>query len=299
MTMPSDKFERFLELVRRTPVPQHLDIAETRMSMERHGGRLPDGVVGTPVTVGEVRAEWIDAVDGVRDRAILYLHGGGFVSGSIDSHRNLTGHLAKAAQCRVLALDYRLAPEHPHPAQVTDAVAAYAWLLEQGLPAEHLIVAGDSAGGGLAVTSLHKARELGLPLPAGVVAMSPLVDLETAGASMTVRAADDPMVSRELLMQMIDCYIGGGDRCDPTASPMHCDLTGFPPMLVQVGEAEVLLDDATRLVALAESSHVETNLQVWTAMTHVFQFGAGHFPEADAAISHVAGFCRRRTGLPV
>lgn len=295
--MPSEQFERFLARVRRDPAPVELDVAATRARMDRQGGRLPDGVTGTPTSVGDVRAEWIDATGAIADRAILYLHGGGFVAGSIDSHRNLTGHLAAAAGCRTLALDYRLAPEHPHPAAVTDALAAYAWLLEQGFAGEHLVVAGDSAGGGLAVSCAHEARKRGLPMPAGLVVMSPCTDLELSGASMTSRADVDPMVSRELLSEMIECFVAGGDRRDPAAAALHCDLSGFPPMLIQVGDAEVLLDDATRLAALAEASGVDVTLQIWAEMTHVFQFGAGYFPEADAAIGQVAEFCRRRTGL--
>lgn len=297
--MPSQQFDRFLTLVRRHPVPDRLDVAATRERMDRAGGSMPDGIVGAPTSILGLRAEWIEAAGAIRDHAILYFHGGGFVSGSIDSHRNLTGHLAAATGFRTLALDYRLAPEHPHPAPVTDAVRAYAWLLGCGFVSERVIIAGDSAGGALAVSCVHEARKVGMPLPAGVVLMSPLTDLEGRGRSMITRASADPMVSRALLMEMIDCFIADGDRRDPAASPLHCDLHGFPPMLVQVGEAEVLLDDATRLVALAEASEVDVTLQIWTDMTHVFQFGAGHFPEADAAIGHIAEFCRRHTGLGV
>jgi acetyl esterase/lipase len=208
--MASEKFEKFLGLLRKQPQADRVDVAKMRAMQDRVGGKFPDGVVGTPVQAGGVPAEWIDPEGGVKDRAVLYLHGGGYVAGSIDSHRNLTGHLAQAMGCRVLALDYRLAPEHPHPAPVEDAVAAYRWLLDQGLTADHLVVAGDSAGGGLAVATLLGVRDAGLPQPALAVPISPLVDLEGTGESMTTRADADPMVSKARLLEMVGLFLGDG-----------------------------------------------------------------------------------------
>src|SRR4051812_19280100 len=162
-----------------------------RANLDRTGGKLPAGVTETPVTAGGVPAHWIDPPDAASDRAVLYLHGGGYVAGSLASHRNLIGHLAVAMGCRVLALQYRLAPEHPHPAPVTDAVAAYRWLLDEGFAPQPPVIAGDSAGGGLTMAPLLRARDEGLALPAAGVPISPMLALEATGASMESRAAAD------------------------------------------------------------------------------------------------------------
>jgi epsilon-lactone hydrolase len=293
----SEKFDRFLTLLRQVPSSDHVDHVRMRVNLDKTGGRFPDGVVGTPVDAGGVPAEWIDPPGAVTDRVVLYLHGGGYVAGSIDSHRNLTGHLAEELGCRVLALAYRLAPEHPHPAPVTDAVAGYRWLLDQGVAPEHIAVAGDSAGGGLTVALLLMARDQGLPMPAAAVPISPLVDLEATGESMSTRAGADPMIDREQLLEIVQLFVGDGDRRDPYAAPLHGDLTGLPPLLIQVGDAEVLLDDAVRLAAAAEAAGVDTTLEVWPEMVHVFQASAGYVPEADQAIARIAEFCRPRLGV--
>jgi epsilon-lactone hydrolase len=296
--MTSESFDRFMTRLRRDPPPEHADPLNMRSRMDRAGGRLPEGVLGTPTTCGGVKAEWIDSANCAADRVVLYLHGGGCVAGSVDSHRNLTGHLAQAIGCRVLALEYRLAPEHPHPAQVNDAVGAFRALLDQGFQPKHIAVAGDSAGGGLTVSMLLMSRAHGLPMPAAAVAISPLVDLEATGSSMTSRASADPLITRSLVLDNVALFIGEGDRHDPWAAPMYGDLTGLPPMLIQVGDAEILLDDAVRLAACATKAGVETTLEVWPDMVHVFQASAGFFPEADEAIERIASFCRSRLGLP-
>ena len=295
--MASEKFEKYLTLLRKAPTPEHVDYRQMRVMLDKTGGALPDGVVGTPVVAGEVPAEWIDPAGGASDRVVVYLHGGGYVAGSIDSHRNLTGHLALAMGCRLLALDYRLAPEHPHPAPVEDAVGAYRWLLECGVPPDHAMIAGDSAGGGLTLAALLMARDRGLPLPAVAVALSPMVDLEATGASMTSRAEVDPMVNRNMALEIVQLFLGDGDRRDPYAAPLHGDLAGLPPMLIQVGDAEVLLDDSTRLAESAQAAGVDVTLEVWPEMVHVFQASAGFVPEADQAIARIAGFCRPKLGL--
>lgn len=293
----SEKFERFLGLVRKAPVSDQVNVARMRTALDKTGGRFPEGVTGTPVSAGGVPAEWIDAPGGATDRALLYLHGGGYVAGSIDSHRNLTGHLAKALGCRVLALDYRLAPEHPHPAAVEDATAAYRWLLAEGFAPGHLAISGDSAGGGLTVAALVKLRDDGAPLPACAVPISPFADMEGTGESMTTRAAVDPMVSPGQIREIAGLFLGGGDPRDPYASPIHADLSGLPPLLVQVGDAEVLLDDSTRLAERATAAGVAVTLEVWPEMIHVFQASAGYVPESDEAVARIAAFCRHHLGL--
>ncbi len=291
--MASEQFARFLDLVRRQPRSDAVDVAAMRRDMDTFGGRLPDGVTGTPVDLDGIRAEWIVA-DGNDDAAVvLYLHGGGYVAGSIDSHRNLTGHLARATGMRVLALDYRLAPEHPHPAAVEDATAAYRWLLAQDVGAGRIVIAGDSAGGGLTVATLVALRDAGDPLPAAGVAISPWVDMEGLGESFRTRDEVDPMVGGAALAELAALFLGeGGDLRDPLAAPLHADLAGLPPLVVHVGDHEVLLDDATRLAARAEAAGVDVTLEVWPEMTHVWHASAGHVPEADQALARIAELIR-------
>lgn len=236
--------------------------------------------------------------------AVLYLHGGGYVAGSIDSHRNLIGHLAEAMGCRIFAADYRLAPEHPFPAPVDDAVAAYRGLVAastdggEGLDPSRIVISGDSAGGGLTVATLCALRDARDRLPAAAVPISALIDLEATGESMVSRAAADPIVSPESVPIMAELYLGeGGDVTDPLASPIHADMSGLPPLLIQVGDAEVLLDDSTRLAAMVEAAGGSAKLEVWPDMVHVWHGSAGFVPEADQAIEHIAAFARPLIGL--
>lgn len=296
--MASEKFGKFLELLRAQPQSDQVKVPVMRSTMDAVGGKLPDGVTGTPVDVDGTPAEWIATEGSDDEAAVLYLHGGGYVAGSIDSHRNLTGHLARAMGCRVLALDYRLAPEHPHPAAVEDATKAYRWLLGEGLDAGRTIIAGDSAGGGLTVATLVALRDAGDPLPAAAVPISPWVDMEGLGDSMTSRAEADPMVTPGSLHNIAELFLGpDGDRRDPLAAPLHADLDGLPPMLIHVGDAEVLLDDSTRLARKAEEAGVDVTLEVWPEMVHVWHASAGFVPESDQAIARIADFARPRIGL--
>ncbi|MEZ5377524.1 MAG: alpha/beta hydrolase [Acidimicrobiales bacterium] len=295
--MASPQFDKFLGLLRKRPHTTEVDVAAMRAFQDSVGGKFPDGVTGTPVDAGGRPAEWIETADADTSRAVLYLHGGGYVAGSIDSHRNLTGHLAQAAGCRVLALDYRLAPEHPHPAQVDDAVAAFRWMVGQGLAADNVAIAGDSAGGGLTAATALALRDAGDDLPGAIVCISPWVDMEFTGESMTTRADADPMVSPGSIAPMAGMFLGEhGDPHDPLAAPLHADLAGLPPTLIHVGDAEVLLDDSTRLAAKAEAAGVDVTLEVWPEMVHVWHASAGYVPESDAAIGAIADFLRQRLG---
>jgi acetyl esterase/lipase len=273
-----------------------VDVAWMRSIVDEMGGRFPGGVTSNVVSAGGVRAELISSNTGMTDRVLCYLHGGGYIAGSLDSHRNLTGHLAVTTSMQVLTLDYRLAPEHPHPAAVKDSVAGYRWLLEEGYEPGHVVIAGDSAGGGLTMATLLALKAQELPLPAASVVMSPWVDMEAVGESMQTRAAVDP-VGRGLMLRMAELFLDGADPTDPLAAPLHGDLSGLPPLLIQVGDAEVLLDDSTRLAAKAEQAGVEVTLEVWDEMTHVFQNSVGSLPEADEAVARIAQFSRRHVGL--
>ncbi|MBO0898419.1 alpha/beta hydrolase [Cellulomonas sp. zg-ZUI22] len=270
-------------------------LAEQRAGFEAYCARpaAPDVTV-TPVTVGGVpglRAEPPTTTAGT----LLYLHGGGYSIGSARSGLALATALARRAGTSAVSLDYRLAPEAVFPAAVDDGLAAYRALLDQD-PPERLAMAGDSAGAGLALAVLLRARDAGLPLPAAVVAMSPWVDLTLTGESLRTHEALDPIFDAAGIAQIAALYLGGADPSDPTASPLHADLHGLPPLLVQVGSHEVLLDDATRLAARAASAHVDVVLEVVAGAPHVFQHFAGRLEEADLALDRAGRFLADRLG---
>ena len=257
--------------------------------------QAPTGVTCTPVDAGGVSAEWSVADGADQDKVILYVHGGGYVMGSAGSHRDMTGRLSQAAGARVLSLNYRLAPEHPFPAPVDDAVAAYRWLLGQGVQASNIAIAGDSAGGGLALAALIAIRDAGEPSPAAGIGISPWVDMEGTGESMTTRAAVDPVVQKEGLLGMAKLYLGGADPKDPLAAPLHANLAGLPPLLIQVGDAETLLDDSTRIAERAQKADVDVTLKIWDEMPHVWHLFAPILPEGQQAIEEIGAFFKERT----
>ena len=226
---------------------------------------------------------------------LLYLHGGGYVIGSLATHRGLVANIARATAGHVLAIDYRLAPEHPFPAAVADAVCAYRWLLESNRDQRSIVIAGDSAGGGLTVATLLKLKQEDLPLPAAGVCISPWVDMETVGESMDRKASVDPMVQREGLLGMAGAYLAGADPRDPLAAPIYGDLTGLPPLLIQVGTAETLLDDARRLATAAITCGVDVYYQEWPDMIHVFQHFAAMISDGFRAIDRIGAFVRHHT----
>jgi epsilon-lactone hydrolase len=246
----------------------------------------------TPVTAGGVPAEWISTPGAAADRVVLYLHGGGYVLGSVNTHRDMIARLSRAANARVLALNYRLAPESPFPAAVEDGTAAYRWLLSQGVKPNRVVVAGDSAGGGLTVATLVSIRDAKMPSPAAGVCLSPWVDMEGTGESMTTKAKIDPMVQKEGLLGMAALYLGGKDPRSPLAAPLYADLKGLPPLLIHVGEAETLLDDATRLTERAKAAGVKVTLEVWPDMVHVWHLFASVLPEGQQAIEGIGKFVR-------
>lgn len=278
-----------------------LPAAELRARMESMVGALPllDGTTVETVDVGGVPSEWIrPAHTAVSDACILYLHGGGYVIGSCNTHRPLASHLAARSGLPVLLVDYRLGPEHVFPAAVDDALTAYAWLLAAGFEPDRVVIAGDSAGGGLTLATLLALRDRGLPQPALGVGISPWTDLTLSGASMTSMAELDPMVKRDGLQRMADWYLGDGDPRTPLASPLFGDPTGLPPLLIHVGDVETLRDDAIRFADLAEVAGVDVTLEVWPEMIHVWHAFGAAVPESDAAVTRVAEFITQRLGAP-
>jgi monoterpene epsilon-lactone hydrolase len=275
------------------------DLAEIRAGYSGFAALTaePEGVTWTEVDAGGVPALWADPAGGADDRVLQYVHGGGYMIGDASFYRKLTGHLAKAIGCRVLNVDYRLAPEHPHPAPVQDSTTAYRWLLDQGFEPGHIAISGDSAGGGLTVATLLSIRAAGLPMPAAAMPISPWVDMEGTGESMTSRRDRDVVVQLEGLKGMVDAFLQGQDVRDPLAAPLHADLSGLCPLYIQVGDDESLLDDSVRLAERARAAGVECRLDVFPEMQHVFQMAAGNMPEADEAIARLGEWVRPRLGL--
>ncbi len=259
---------------------------------------MPEGVQFREATIAGVPGVWATPDGADQSRVVICCHGGGFVVGSSKSHRKMYGHLAKAVGCPTFTLDYTRAPENPHPGIVEEAVAVYGKLLEQGFKPEHIGTTGDSAGGNLCTTMILYARHKGLPLPAACAPISPWYDMEGKGESMKTNADKDLLVAPGVLEGMSAAFLGEkGSRTDPFANPLHADLKGFPPTLVQVGAYESLLSDSERFAARAKAAGVEVELQVFPEMQHVFQFMAGNAPEADDAIAKIGAFLRPRLGL--
>jgi acetyl esterase/lipase len=225
---------------------------------------------------------------------MLYFHGGGSVVGSMRTHRVMLSHISKASGFKVLGLDYRLAPENPFPAPVEDALAAYRWLLACGYDPSHIVFGGDSAGGGLVVAAMVALRYIGEPMPAAGVCLSPWIDMEATGQSFTTNANVDPSVSRDRILSIGKVYLGGKDPKAPLAAPLYADLTGLPPLLIQVGSIETLLDDARALAQRAEASGIEVDLQVWDDMPHVWQHFAPILPEGQQAIAIIGDFLNKQ-----
>ncbi|MGH7967034.1 MAG: alpha/beta hydrolase, partial [Candidatus Binatia bacterium] len=227
-------------------------------------------------------------------RAILYFHGGGYVMGSLTTHRSLVGEISRAAQAAVLLVDYRLAPECPFPAAVEDGVASFRWLLDQGFAPRLLAIAGDSAGGGLTMATLVSLRDQGLPLPAAAVPISPWSDLTCTNESYTTRAEADPMVVSADIGSMADFYLQGTAPENPLASPNYASLRSLPPLLIHVGRDEVLLDDSLKLHAKAQADGVDSTLEVWEDMIHVWHAFHPMLPEGKQAIARIGAFLRER-----
>jgi acetyl esterase/lipase len=291
--MSKSGIESVREMLRSKPRPR--GFAERRMRMDEIGAHpiAPDVALEEGSLAG-VPIEWSLAPGGDPSRVVIYFHGGGYCSGSIASHRGLVAEAGRAAGARTLAVRYRLAPECPFPAALDDARAAYAFLIGQGIAPQHIALGGDSAGGGLCLALLTSLRDAGHPLPACAWLISPWVDLEMTGASLAAKAAVDPLISKRYLEELAAAYLGGGDPANPLISPLHADLTGLPPMLVQVGSAETLLDDAVRIAGRAGAADVSVTLEIWPHMIHAWPLWAAELEEGRAALQSAGAFIRAR-----
>lgn len=269
------------------------DFRQEAEKMNRVLAKLPKGVTSEAVADGEVAAEFITPPGASTDKVILYTHGGGYVSGSVQDHRSIVGKVAKNCGVRVFLFDYRLAPEHPYPAALDDSVAAYRWLLAHGFTPDHIMIMGESAGGGLCLATLLALRDQELPLPAAAIAISPWTDLKCTGESYRTKAKVclSPTGSWTVFSKY---YVGDNDPMLPGISPLYGDLHGLPPLLIQAGDDEVLRDDAIQFAEKAQAAGVDVTLRVEKRMVHCYPLLAPLFPEATEAMDEICAFVHGR-----
>lgn len=296
--MASEQLQIVLDLLKQNPVGLGDDIQAMRAGMEATAAAVPADVKVEPTTLGGVPGEWVTAPGADAGAVLLYLHGGGYVMGSPNTHRDLVARLSRASGLPAFAADYRLAPEHPFPAAVDDAVAVYRALLASGVRADRVTVAGDSAGGGLTLALLAAIKAAGEPMPAGAAVISPWTDLALTGASLTARAAIDPMIKgAEPIALMARHYLGSADPKHRLASPLYAGYEGFPPLHIQVGTSEVLFDDGARVAARACEAGVPVVFEPWQDMIHVWHAFAALLPEGQQAIERMGSWLRERVSL--
>jgi len=295
--MPSEQHEMMVGMMQARPSDATTSVEDMRAAYDALGDLYPlaDDIEVEQVDAGGVPADWVAAPNADPTRTLLYLHGGGYVIGSRKSHRELASRLSRAAQARVLLLDYRRAPESPFPAAIEDATASYRWLLGQGADPARVAIGGDSAGGGLTMSALLSLRDAGVTLPAAAILLSPWIDLEATGDSSEPGVIDDPICRREELRAMAEQYAPGDKLADPLLSPLQCDLAGLPPCLIQVGTREALLDDATRLADRLQAAGVSVELEQAQDLIHVYQQFVPSAPETVAAVEQLGSFIRNAT----
>ncbi len=279
--------------------PRPVGWSERRHRIEEVGAASPaaDDIALEPVTIGGIPAEYSLAPGSDPSRVLLFFHGGGYCSGSIASHRRLVTEAGRAAGMRTLAVGYRLAPEHPFPSALEDAAAAWRFLLESGIRPEHIVVGGDSAGGGITLALLCELRDAGAALPACGWLMSPWTDLTLSGETLASKDAVDPLIHRGYLAELADAYVPAGiDRRDPRVSPLYAPLAALPPLLIQVGSNETLLADSTRLASAAGAADVAVTLEIWPHMIHAWPLWNATLERGRAALASAGAFMRQAMG---
>lgn len=282
--MPSEELALINEMLRAQPMGE-LTLAEQRQLVEDAGAALPEGTRAVPADLDEVPAEWVHPTRPATAATVLALRGGGYCLGSLVSNRRFSGLLAQRSGSRVLNVGYRNAPEHPFPAALDDALAAYRWLLRTGVDPARIVVAGNSAGGGLTLALLLALRDAGDPLPAGAVALCPWTDLTGSGPSQRTNAGTEVVLDPVRIADTALDYAPAERHRDPLVSPLHGDLTGLPPILLHASSTEILLDDSVRFAARARAHGVEVTLEVAEGMPHVWHLFADLLPEADEAMA--------------
>ncbi|MBV9655124.1 MAG: alpha/beta hydrolase [Acetobacteraceae bacterium] len=294
--MADAEIERIRALLLARPRPPELSERRRRLDMLGEQSPLPADVRVTPETANGVAAEWTVTPEADPSRVLLFLHGGGYVSGSIASHRSMVAEAGRQAKARTLALGYRLAPEHPYPAALEDALAGFRFLVASGFDPGRIALSGDSAGGGITVATLVTLRDNREALPGCAWCISPWVDLEMTGASMSGKARIDPLIGIDYLRELAGLYLGGADPRLPKASPLHADLRGLPPMLIQCGSAETLLDDSVRLAGAAARADVAVTLEIYPDMIHVWPLFHQQVAAGRRALAAAGRFIRAAIG---
>jgi acetyl esterase/lipase len=293
--MPSKEHQELVEMMRTMNPLGSGDIETMRAGMAAAPPYpQPPDVRWEAVAADGVPCEWNVPDDCVEGRTIVYYHGGGYGIGSVEGHRGLCSNLARAARARVLSVDYRLAPEHPFPAAVDDALVAYRWAVAQGADPAKTAIGGDSAGGGLTVATLIALREAGDVLPAAGLCLSPWVDLTGSNPRIAEVAPRDPMLSPAVLEVFAKAYLAGADPRSPTASPAFADLSGLPPLLIQAGTAEILIGEIEAFAKKAEAAGVDVELEIWDDMLHVWQTFADMLPEGREALADIGKYVEAR-----
>ena len=300
--MSQQQLDKILKIFERQNAPSGSgkppSLKKSREVMDDNGAkfRVPEDVSLEPLSADGVDAEFLTAPGADANKAVLYLHGGGYAIGSIKSHRYLMQNISRVSGVRTLGINYALAPENPFPAAVDDAATAYRWLLKEGFKPENIAIAGDSAGGGLTLATLLFLRDAGDPLPAAGVCISPWTDMTCSAESYTTRLESDPMVIGNGLQKMADFYVGDADYKDPLASPVFADMAGMPPLLIHVGGREVLYDDALTVYENAKKAGVDVELLDEPEMFHVWHAFAPMLEEAQEAVDKIGGYLRSKMG---
>lgn len=289
--MVSKEMENLINLLRTQISTMEISVENIRNGLEQLAimTKLPKDVKCEPINVMGVPAEWITTPESIKEKVVLYLHGGGWIAGSINTHRDLASRISRASKTRILIIDYRLAPEHPYPAGLEDSITAYKWLINvEKIVPNNVVIAGDSAGGGLTIGCLIALRDEGVPLPAAAVCLSPGVDATMSGESLKSKVEVDPFLTPESVEFMVKQLLGDTDPEE--VNLLNKNLQGLPPLLIQVGTSEILLDDSIRLAELAKAAGVNVKLEVWDDMIHVFQAFAAFAPESREAIGKIGEF---------
>jgi len=298
--MPSLRSRIFYRILRRQAAradrSASLERRRTALEADARYLPMPRHVEVRRITFGDIAAEWLKPPSPRERRAILYIHGGAFTMGSCATHRALAARIAVAAGTAILVPEFRLAPEHPFPAAIEDCTAAWRWLIANGTPHDGIVIAGDSSGGGLAISLAIALRDASVPMPAAIVCLSPWVDLELTGESLATRAGVDPLCTVAESTLHASRYLGTRDPRMPLASPIHADLGGLPPILIHVGDREILLSDAVRLADRARTHGVSVELEIHDDMWHVWHLLAAYVPEGRRAIERIGTFILRHTG---
>jgi acetyl esterase/lipase len=296
--MPSPEHEAVVQMLESQPRPEiPPSVQESRAGFEAMAGLFgaPQELQSETVDAGGVPGQWIDMPESSPDRLVYYLHGGGYVIGSVATHRGLVARLARSSGARALAIDYRLAPEHPFPAALEDSVAAYRFALASGFDPSKVVIAGDSAGGGLTLATLLALRDAGDPLPAAAVCLSPWTDLEGTGASALDPQTRDPMIQLDGLREMGRHYLGNADPKHPHAAPLYARYEGLPPLFLLVGTRELLYDDTTRVAERARTDGVDVTLEVGEGLIHVWPFFGDQVPESVESVARIGDFVRKHS----